>query len=61
MFLKKPFNEARIWIEDRAKETDPNIYILTGEKRKNYNDIDSRIQMKYDESIYLGLMICYQK
>ena len=58
--FEKPFNEARIWIEDRAKETDPNIYILTGEKDKNYNDIDSRIQMKYDESIYLGLMICYQ-
>lgn len=58
--LEKTFAEARIWIEDRIKETDPNIYILTGEKDKNYNDIDSRIQMKYDESIYLGLMICYQ-
>lgn len=58
--LKKPFNEARIWIEERAKETDPNIYIVIGEKDKTYNDMDSRIQTKYDESIYLGLMICYQ-
>lgn len=58
--LEKPFEEARIWLEERAKETDPNIYIIIGEKDKNYNDMDSRIQTKYDESIYMGILICYQ-
>ena len=58
--LDKPFQEARIWIEERAKETDPNIYVLIGEKDKNYNDIDDRIQTKYEESIYMGVIICYQ-
>lgn len=58
--LDKPFQDARIWLEERAKETDPNIYVLIGEKDKSYNDIDKRIQTKYDESIYMGVIICYQ-
>ena len=41
-------------------KNDPKVYIYTGDKNTNYNDINSNIETVYDESINEGIRIHYK-
>lgn len=41
-------------------KNDPKVYIYTGDKNANYNEINSNIETVYDESINEGIRIHYK-
>ena len=54
------FSEGKIYLEEESKRNDPYIYVVVGEKDANFNLLNRRIITKYDQSIYMGMIICYQ-
>lgn len=39
---------------------DPYVYVYVGDKKENYNNLNSYIKTKYDESIFKGFKIIYR-
>lgn len=46
-------------IEVEIRKYDPKIYVYTGSKLKDYNNLNDRILTKYDSNIYRGVKIYY--
>lgn len=59
---RQQFNveEFMNYLDYEMSKCDPTIYVLVGDKNKDYSNIDKRIKTIYTDKIYKGIKIIYK-